>query len=89
MQETVGLYGDNIIYEGAIPTYTLEETAYKYYLFNRWDKSGFIYGDKTVTAIFDEFQYVDGYFADKVISSKILADVLGSDHCPVVVEVED
>lgn len=68
VQETTGLYGDNIIYEGAVPTYTLEETAYKYYLFNRWDKSGFIYGDKTVNAVFDEFQYTDNYFANKELS---------------------
>lgn len=58
-----GSYGENIPYEGPIPTYTLEEGGYKYCLFNRWDKSGFLNGDfdengiKTVTAIFDEFTY--------------------------------
>ena len=57
-------YGSNIIYDGEIPTYTLEE-PFKFYLFNRWDKSGFVDGDKTVTAIFDEFQYTDGYFTTK------------------------
>lgn len=58
-----GSYGENIPYEGPIPTYTLEEGGYTYCLFNRWDKSGFLNGDfdengiKTVTAIFDEFTY--------------------------------
>lgn len=59
-QETVGKYGENIPYDfevNGIPTYTYEENAYNFYLFNRWDKSGFIDGDKTVTAIFDSFKY--------------------------------
>jgi hypothetical protein len=59
-QETVGKYGENIPYDFekyGIPTYTYEENAYNYYLFSRWDKSGFIDGDKTVTAIFDSFKY--------------------------------
>lgn len=68
MQESTGLYGDNVIYEGATPTYTLEESAYKYYLFNRWDKSGFIDGDKTVNAIFDSFEYKATSFDGKQLS---------------------
>lgn len=65
MQESRGLYGDNVIYNGAIPTYTLEESAYKYYLFDRWDKSGYIDGDKIVNAIFDSFEYKEGAFNGK------------------------
>ena len=60
-QEAVGKYGEYIPYDFdkyGIPTYTYEEGAYNYYLFNRWDKSGFIDGDKTVTAIFDSFKYI-------------------------------
>lgn len=57
MQTSTGLYGENIPYTGAIPTYTIEEEGWKYYLFNRWDKSGFVDGDKVVNAIFDEFTY--------------------------------
>ena len=68
LQETVGLYGDNVLYQGLTPTYTVEESGYKYYLFNRWDKSGFIDGNKTVNAIFDVFEYTDGYFNDKQLS---------------------
>lgn len=68
LQESTGLYGENVIYTGSIPTYTLEESAYKYYLFNRWDKSGFIDGDKTVTAIFDEFKYTEGCYEGKELA---------------------
>lgn len=68
LQESTGLYGENIIYEGSLPTYTLEEGAYKYYLFNRWDKSGFIDGDKTVNAIFDSFTYTPTAFDGKELA---------------------
>jgi hypothetical protein len=57
-----GLYGDNIVYDGDIPVYTAEE-PYAFYLFNRWDKSGFLNngidenGVKTINAIFDKFTY--------------------------------
>ena len=65
VQESTGLYGENVPYTGVDPTYTLEETGYVYYLFNRWDKSGFINGDKTVNAIFDKFTYTDSAFNGK------------------------
>lgn len=66
-------YGSNIVYDGEIPTYTLEE-PYAFYLFNRWDKSGFLDNDfdengvKTVTAIFDKFEYADGVFNNKELN---------------------
>ena len=65
MQESTGLYGENIPYTGVNPTYTAEETGYVYYLFNRWDKSGFIDGNKTVNAIFDKFTYTSTAFDGK------------------------
>lgn len=68
LQTSKGLYGENIPYTGDIPTYTLEETAYKYYLFTHWDKSGIIDGDKVVNAVFDDYSYTEGYFNDKDIS---------------------
>lgn len=68
LKEATGLYGENVIYDGEIPTYTLEESAYKYYLFDRWDKSGYIDGDKTVNAIFDSFEYTSDSFKDKQLS---------------------
>ena len=66
-QVTVAPYGSNVIYENDIPTYTLEEGigSEKFYLFNRWDKSGFVDGDKTINAVFDEFKYTNNAFADK------------------------
>lgn len=60
-------YGSNVVYDGDIPTYTLEE-PYAFYLFNRWDKSGFVDGDKTVNAIFDKFEYADGCFANRELA---------------------
>ena len=60
-QENIAKYGDYVSYDyetNGIPSYTHEEGAYTYYLFNRWDKSGFVDGDKTVTAIFDSFKYI-------------------------------
>jgi len=44
VQKSTGLYGENVPYTGDIPTYTLEESAYAYYLFTGWDKSGIIDG---------------------------------------------
>ena len=73
-QESVGKYGENIPYDyeaNGIPTYTYEEGAYNYYLFNRWDKSGFVDGDKTVTAVFDSFKYT----GTSAFSGKDLADL--------------
>ena len=69
-----GFYGDNIVYDGKTPTYTGEESGYKYCLFNHWDKSGFLTGDfdendvKIVNAIYDEFEYKDGAFDGKELS---------------------
>ena len=65
MQESTGLYGENVPYTGSTPVYTAEESAYTYYLFNRWDKSGFIDGEKTVNAIFDRFEYTTTAFDGK------------------------
>ena len=65
-----GLYGDNIVYDGETPVYTAEE-PYAFYLFNRWDKSGFLNngidenGVKTINAIFDKFTYTATAFDGK------------------------
>lgn len=68
LQESTGLYGSLVQYTGNVPTYTKEENVYKYYLFNRWDKSGLIDGDKTVNAIFDVFEYTATAFDGKELS---------------------
>lgn len=63
LQETVGLYGEYIEYTGTIPTYTTEESGWKYYLFKDWDKSGLLdsgfdsNGVKIINAVFDEFAF--------------------------------
>ena len=68
-----GLYGDNIAYDGDTPVYTAEE-PYAFYLFNRWDKSGFLDSDidengvKTVNAIFDKFAYTATAFDNKELA---------------------
>ena len=68
LQETVANYGTIVLYEGDLPTYTAEESAYKYYLFDGWDKSGYVNGDKTINAVYDSCEYNAGYFDGKDIS---------------------
>ena len=68
MQESTGLYGDNAPYNGPDPTYTAEESAYVYHLFDRWDKSSVIDGDKTIEALYDRFAYNTGAFDGKNLS---------------------
>lgn len=65
LYEKMAEYGSNVLYVGDTPTYTAEEVGYKYYLFDRWDKSGFVDGDKTINAIYDSCSYVAGYFDNK------------------------
>ena len=65
LQRTVADYGTVVTYEGELPTYQLEESAYKYYLFTGWDKTGFVDGDKTINAVFDSREYTSGYFDGK------------------------
>ena len=89
LQETKGLYGSYVEYEGALPTYTLEEDAYTYRLFKRWDKSGYVDGDKTITAVFDSFSYTPTAFNGKQLKdlrpveiyalTKIGVDTVGMD----------
>ena len=62
LQETTADYGDMVLYDGDLPTYTAEESAYKYNLFERWDKSGRVTGSKEINAVFDSCEYVQGYF---------------------------
>lgn len=67
-QTTEALYGEYVDYEGDTPTYTGEETAYKYSLFKDWDKSGYVDGNKDINAVFDSCAYIDGYFDNKELS---------------------
>lgn len=69
LQESIANYGTIVLYDGDLPTYTAEESAYKYYLFDRWDKSGYVDGDKTINAVFDSCEYNAGYFDGKDLST--------------------
>ena len=94
LQESTGLYGENVLYDGEIPTYTLEEGAYKYYLFNRWDKSGYIDGNKTVNAVFDSFEYYSGAFEGKDIKDMTPVEIyaitkMGIDYAGADIQVGD
>ena len=68
LQETIAPYGTAVWYSGDIPTYTAEESAYKYYLFDGWDQSGYVNGDKTINAVYDSCEYKAGYFDGKDLS---------------------
>ena len=68
LQESYGAYGSNIPYDGDIPVYTAQEPGYNFYLFDRWDKSGIVDGDKDIRAIYDTFLYEHGAFEGKALS---------------------
>lgn len=59
-------YGSYHPYTGAIPTYTtFEDGSLIFYLFSGWDNSGFVDGEKTVNAVYDEFSYTNSAFEGK------------------------
>lgn len=69
-QSTTAPYGSYVEYlSEEIPTYTSEESAYKYHLFSGWDKSGYVDGNKDVNAVYDVCEYSQDYFKDKDLSS--------------------
>ena len=69
VQESVAQYGTNVVYHGETPTYTLEESAYKYYLFDGWDQGGYVSGNKTIHAVYDSCEYKAGYFNSKELKN--------------------
>ena len=69
IQESTAPYGSMVLYDGDIPTYTTEESAYKYYWFSGWDKGGYVTGDKDIHAVYDICEYSSGYFDGKELSS--------------------
>lgn len=75
LQEGTPDYGTYFFYEGDTPTYTAEEQYSKYYLFNRWDKSGYVDGDKVITAVYDECYFSnDTYFDGKELTDLSAAE---------------
>ena len=69
LQTSVAPYGSTVTYSGETPVYTAGEGSYKYYLFDGWDKSGYVNGDKTINAVFDSCAYSDNYFVGKDLST--------------------
>ena len=69
LQDIEAEYGSTVFYTGDIPTYTLEESAYKFYLFKEWDSSGYVTGNKTINAVYDSCEYVQDYYKDKDLST--------------------
>ena len=65
LQDTEAPYGSLVLYDGDIPSYTAEETAFKFYLFSGWDKGGYVNGEKDINAVFDSCAYTTGYFDGK------------------------
>ena len=69
-----GNYGDNIIYEGKLPSYISGEPAV-FRLFKRWNKSGLLTSDfnehdvKIIEAEFDEFTYSENCFDNLDLSN--------------------
>ena len=68
LKEVQADYGTIVTYDGDLPTYTAEESAYKYYLFDGWDQGGFVNGDKIINAVYDSCEYVTGYFTNKELA---------------------
>lgn len=69
LQTSTGDYGTYVFYEGDTPTYVAEESGYKYYFFERWDKSGYVDGDKIINAVYDTCEYTSGYYDGKDLST--------------------
>lgn len=65
LQEIVDIeYGQYAAYTEPTPVYTVPEDqgAFTFYLFTGWDKTGYVDGDKVITAQYDKCTYTDGYF---------------------------
>ena len=69
LQTSTGDYGTYVFYEGDTPTYVAEESGYKFYFFERWDKSGYVDGDKIINAVYDTCEYTSGYYDGKDLST--------------------
>lgn len=87
LQESTGLYGENIPYAGEVPSYTLEEPAYSFYLFDRWKDSSIINGNKTVEAVFDRFSYTDHAFDGKALCEMRPVEIYAMNKIGVAEEV--
>ena len=62
-QQNTVEYGTYVEYDfetNGVPVYTALEDKMIFYLFREWDKSGYVTGDKVVTAQFDVYKYDGG-----------------------------
>lgn len=76
LQQETKDYGSIVYYKGDIPTYTAEESGgYKFYLFNRWNKSGLVDGDKDIEAVYDTCAYTTDYFKNKQLKDMTPVEV--------------
>lgn len=69
LKEISAPYGSMVSYDGDLPSYTAEESAFKYHVFERWDQSGLVTGNKTIHAVYSVCEYVDGYFDNRELNS--------------------
>ncbi len=84
------LYGEEVVYDGDIPTNTSEEAAYVYNLFAGWDKStGFITCDTDVYAIWDRAELpVTGMDLKDMTEAQIFA-IISSERTANYFEAKD
>ena len=62
-QRNTAEYGAYVEYDfeaNGVPVYTALEDKMIFYLFREWDKSGYVTGDKVITAQFDVYKYDGG-----------------------------
>ena len=80
LQDTEAPYGSLVLYDGDIPSYTAEETAFKFYLFSGWDKGGYVNGEKDINAVFDSCAYTTGYFDGKELRNLRPVEIYYNSH---------
>lgn len=61
-------YGTYVPYMGDTPVFKDYENSNEYYMFDRWSQSGYVSGDKDITAEFEVFKYTEGFFDGKDLS---------------------
>ena len=93
LQETSAPYGATVVYNGEIPTYTIEESEQTFYLFDKWDKNGYVDGNKTINAIFESCAYAREDFEGKTLGDLRPVDIYAmlklGEHAYHIKEEED